>query len=163
MWKLKSKKENLLQLLLSLGIVLISLILNPLINTCYALDTKLDNQTTILVNTKDPVVCFTEADISNKVIVSLENSGDYKEQIDLLKQGNIELERQITLLKEVNKLQQEQIEISKSTIESYKDLLKVQKEAYEKQIDNTKPSIWDKIFPALGGIGIGVLVGLLIL
>ena len=158
MWKLKSKKENPRQLLLSLGIVLISLILNLLINNCYAAD----NQTTLLVNTKEPVICFTEADISNRVIVQLENLGDYKEQVDLLKQGSVELERQIALLKEINKLQQEQLVVSKSTIEAYKDLLKVQKEAYEKQIDNVKPSFFEKISGIFGGLGVGILIGLLL-
>ena len=102
---------------------------------------------TVIVNTTSPVVCFTEDD-TKKIVVDLENSNDYREQVEILK--------------EINKLQQEQLEISKQTIESYKNLLNAQKEAYEKEIENSKPSIWGKIFAGVGGLGIGILVGLLL-
>jgi hypothetical protein len=118
-------------------------------------------QTWVLVNTVNPVVCY-EEETGKQMILQLENSIDYRKQVDLYKQGNIELEKQNTLLKESNKLQNEQLDVSKRTIESYKELLKVQKDAYEEQIKNTKPSIWSKIGAALGVIGIGVLVGLLL-
>lgn len=116
---------------------------------------------TVTVNTASPVVCFTEDD-AKKIVVDLENVNDYKEQVELLKEANAELEKQIISLKEINKLQQEQLEITKQTIESYKNLLKTQKEAYEKEIENNKPSIWGKIFAGIGGLGIGILVGLLL-
>jgi uncharacterized membrane protein (DUF106 family) len=138
---------------LSLKIVLISLVILPL--TSYA------QPSTVTVNTTDPVVCFTEDD-AKKIVVDLENVNDYKEQVELLKEANAELEKQIISLKEINKLQQEQLEITKQTIESYKNLLKTQKEAYEKEIENNKPSIWGKIFAGIGGLGIGILVGLLL-
>jgi uncharacterized membrane protein (DUF106 family) len=137
----------------SLGIVLISLVILPL--TSYA------QTSTVTVNTASPVVCFTEDD-AKKIVVDLENVNDYKEQVELLKEANAELEKQIGLLKDINKLQQEQLNVSKQTIESYKELLKTQKEAYEKQIENNKPSIWGKIAAAAGGLGIGVLIGLLL-
>lgn len=158
MWKLKLWKENHQRLLLSLELALVSLVISLLINVniCCALD-----NVNFTVNTKEPIICFTEVD-AKQMIVLLENSEDYKEQIILLKQGNSELEKQVILLKEVNKLQQEQLGISKTTIESYKTLLEVQKEAYEKQIENIKPSFLSKILPTIGGIGIGVLVGILL-
>ena len=106
-------------------------------------------------------MCFTEED-TKKIVVELENSADYQEQVSLLKDANSELEKQIVSLKEINKLQQEQLEISKQTIESYKNLLNAQKEAYEKEIENSKPSIWGRIFAGAGGLGIGILVGLLL-
>ena len=134
------------------------MILNLSINICYAQDNKGSVASTAVT---DPVICFKEAD-ANKIIVRLETADDYEVEIDLLKQGNLELEKQINLLKEVNKLQTEQLLVSKQTINSYKELLKTQKEAYEKQIENTKPSVWGKIFAAVGGIGIGVLIGLLL-
>jgi uncharacterized membrane protein (DUF106 family) len=138
---------------LSLKIVLISLVILPL--TSYA------QTSTVTVNTASPVVCFTEDD-AKKIVVDLENVNDYKEQVELLKEANAELEKQIISLKDINKLQQEQLNVSKQTIESYKELLKTQKEAYEKQIENNKPSIWGKIAAAAGGLGIGVLIGLLL-
>ena len=102
---------------------------------------------TVIVNTTSPVVCFTEDD-TKKIVVDLENSNDYREQVEILK--------------EINKLQQEQLEISKQTIESYQKLLNAQKEAYEKEIENNKPNIWEKIFVGVGAAGIGVLIGLLL-
>jgi hypothetical protein len=171
MLKLKLKKESHQQLLVSLGIVLISLIINPSISYSQNIPKAISGTissgdittgtSTVKVSTTEPVICFTETDAS-KMIVELENSGDYQEQIDLLKQANAELEKQIGLLKDINKLQQEQLNVSKQTIESYKELLKTQKEAYEKQIENNKPSIWGKIAAAAGGLGIGVLIGLLL-
>jgi uncharacterized membrane protein (DUF106 family) len=115
---------------------------------------------TVVVNTTSSVVCFTEDD-TKKIVVDLENVNDYKEQVEILKEANAELEKQIISLKEINKLQQEQLDISKQTIISYQNLLKVQKEAYEKEIKNNKPSIWGKIFASIGGLGVGVLIGLL--
>ena len=116
---------------------------------------------TVIVNTTSPVVCFTEDD-TKKIVVDLENSNDYREQVEILKEANVELEKQIISLKEINKLQQEQLEISKQTIESYQKLLNAQKEAYEKEIENNKPNIWEKIFVGVGAAGIGVLIGLLL-
>ncbi len=116
---------------------------------------------TVTVNSTSPVVCFTEDD-TKKMVVDLENSNDYREQVEILKEANVELEKQIISLKEINKLQQEQLEISKQTIESYKNLLNAQKEAYEKEIENNKPNIWEKIFVGVGAAGIGVLIGLLL-
>lgn len=115
----------------------------------------------VTVNSTSPVVCFTEDD-TKKMVVDLENSNDYREQVEILKEANVELEKQIISLKEINKLQQEQLEISKQTIESYKNLLNAQKEAYEKEIENNKPNIWEKIFVGVGAAGIGVLIGLLL-
>ncbi len=111
--------------------------------------------------TTESVVCFKESDAA-KIVVELENARDYQEQIELLKQANQELEKQITLLKEANKLQQEQLGVAKQTVESYKKLLETQKQAYEKKIENEKPSIWGKIMIGIGSLGVGVLVGLLL-
>lgn len=137
---------------MSLGIVLFSLILN--LSTSWA--------ETIQINTTEPVICFTEADAKTKILLPLENSIDYQQEIELLKQTTQELEKQIVLLKEMNKLQSEQLELSKQTIESYKKLLDSQKEAYERKIENEKPSIWGKIAATFGGLGIGILIGLLL-
>ncbi len=145
---------------MSLGIVLISLVILPSTSLAQTSNTK-PNQTTILVNTDKPVVCFTEED-TKKIVVELENSADYQEQVSLLKDANSELEKQIVSLKEINKLQQEQLEISKRTIESYKELIKTQREAYETEIKNTKPSIWKQIITGISGLGIGVLIGLIL-
>ena len=158
---------------MSLKIVLISLVILPLTSyaqppegsisatTIKSSTSDVKQTSTVIVNTTSPVVCFTEDD-TKKIVVDLENSNDYREQVEILKEANAELEKQIISLKEINKLQQEQLEISKQTIESYQKLLNAQKEAYEKEIENSKPSIWGKIFAGAGGLGIGILVGLLL-
>ena len=171
---------------MSLGIVLISLVLSPSIDTsCFAQEIKKIpgtitsgdigpgkniistpvapvGQAWVLVNTTEPVICYTE-ETGKQIILQLENSNDYKTQVDLYKQGNVELEKQIDLLKETLVLQKQQRDVADQTIESYKKLITVQKDAYEKQIENNKPSIWGKIGAALGGLGIGALIGLLLL
>lgn len=138
---------------MSLEIVLISLVILPL--TSYA------QSSTVIVNTLEPVVCFTETD-AKRIVVDLENVNDYREQVDLLKQANVELEKQIESLKKINKLQQEQLEISNQTIESYKKLLDAQRDAYETEIKKNKPSVLKTFFTGVGGMGIGILVGILL-
>ena len=167
---------------MSLGIVLVLLVSSPLISNAQEIKTVPGTissgdlvpgknqistpvapagQTWVLVNTTKPVICYEEK-TGSQMILQLENAKDYKTQVDDLKQGNAELEKQIALLKEANKLQAEQRDIANQTIESYKGLLKVQKESFEKQIENQKPSIWGKIGAALGGLGIGILIGMLL-
>ena len=92
------------------------------------------------------------------MVVDLENVNDYREQIDLLKQSNAELEKQLDLMRQINKFQYEQLEISKQTIEAYKNLIDVQKNAYESEIKNSKYSVWEKVFVSLG---VGLLIGLI--
>lgn len=103
------------------------------------------------------VICFAEADVK-RMVVDLENVNDYREQIDLLKQSNAELEKQLDLMRQINKFQYEQLEISKQTIEAYKNLIDVQKNAYESEIKNSKYSVWEKVFVSLG---VGLLIGLI--
>jgi len=129
---------------LSFGIVLFSLVINPLINLSYAGD-----------------ICFSEND-AKQMLVQLESVADYKEQIELMKSANQELLKQIELLKQVNKLQVDQLTTYKKTIDAYDALLKSQKNAYEKQIENERPSIFGKIFAGVGGIGAGILIGLIL-
>lgn len=129
---------------MSFGIVLFSLVINPLINLSYAGD-----------------ICFSEND-AKQMLVQLESVADYKEQIELMKSANQELLKQIELLKQVNKLQVDQLTTYKKTIDAYDALLKSQKNAYEKQIENERPSIFGKIFAGVGGIGTGILIGLIL-
>ncbi len=129
---------------MSFGIVLFSLVINPLINLSYAGD-----------------ICFSEND-AKQMLVQLESVADYKEQIELMKSANQELLKQIELLKQVNKLQVDQLTTYKKTIDAYDALLKSQKNAYEKQIENERPSIFGKIFAGVGGIGAGILIGLIL-
>ena len=158
---------------MSLGLVLISLGINPL--TSYAQVTKPipgtitsgdikpvssnPNQTWVLVNTINPVICY-EEETGKQMILQLENNADYETEISDLKKDSAELEKQIGLLKDEIVLQKEQLDISKQTVDSYKELIKAQKDAFVKQIDNSKPSFLQKISTFLGGIGVGVLAGL---
>ncbi|MFA7202951.1 MAG: hypothetical protein WC188_04510 [Candidatus Caldatribacteriota bacterium] len=120
------------------------MVINPLINLSYAGD-----------------ICFSEND-AKQMLVQLESVADYKEQIELMKSANQELLKQIELLKQVNKLQVDQLTTYKKTIDAYDALLKSQKNAYEKQIENERPSIFGKIFAGVGGIGAGILIGLIL-
>lgn len=96
------------------------------------------------------------------MILDIENTQDYKEQVDLLKQSTAELEKQVNLLRQVNELQDQQIQTAEQTVISYHNLLKAQKEAYEKEIENNKPSIWREIGIGIGAAGIGALMGALL-
>lgn len=96
------------------------------------------------------------------MVVEIEKCRLIQQEVDLLKQKNDELERQIVLLKEINTIQEKQIQTLKKATETYQDLLKTQGEAYEKQLKQAKPDIWQEITRAAAFVGVGLLLGLLL-
>jgi len=106
-------------------------------------------------------ICF-PVDTAKNMVVELEKGRIIKEQVELLKQKNEELERQIKLLNEINTIQEKQIQTLKQATENYQDLLKAQSEAYEKQLKQAKPNIWREILEGAAFVGVGILVGLLL-
>lgn len=120
------------------------------------------DQATVIVNTTSPVICFSEED-AKKIVVQLEDLADYKDQVEILKQQNQELLKQIELLKTINKLQQDQIVLSTQAITNLNEVIKSQKNAYEKKIEEEKPSILNKLYTTVGTLGVGVLIGILLI
>ncbi len=97
-------------------------------------------------------ICFDEQ-TAGRLVVQIEQTQNLKEQIELYKQANIELETQIKLLKEISNLKDGQIN-------KQKELLTIQKDTYEGIIKESKPNLLKNIFNIIGFIGIGILVGL---
>lgn len=106
-------------------------------------------------------ICFTEENAA-KIVVELEKANIMKEQVQALKDQNIELVKQIKLMKEIVDLQQQQLDMSKQTIQTLQDTVKAQGEAYEKQLKMSKPNIWYQITEYAGILGVGILIGLLL-
>ena len=101
-------------------------------------------------------ITFEESTASN-MVVELEQCKVIKDQIELYKQSNSELEYQIKLQKDINNLQKEQLEIAKDTVKQYQELIKNQKEVYTQLIKDAKPNPIKKLLDSLGFIGIGIL------
>jgi len=96
------------------------------------------------------------------MVVEIEKCRLIQQQVILLKQKNDELERQIVLYKEINNIQEQQIQTLKKATETYQNLLKAQGEAYEKQIKQARPDMWDEIKKGAAFVGLGLLIGLLL-
>jgi hypothetical protein len=105
-------------------------------------------------------ICLPMEEAKN-LVVELEKGKGLKEQVELYRQANEELEKQVNLLKEMNKLKDEQIAIGDRTIKQYQELLKFQKETYEQAVKDAKPGLLKQIIDAIGVIGIVAGVALL--
>jgi len=114
-----------------------------------------------LADNKPKVICFSEED-AGKIVVDLEKYQKQSELVDLIKEENKELEIKIANLDKIIKSQDEIIKKSNESIENLQKLMDAQKEAYEKQIQESKPSIWKFIGTALGSLAVGLCIGLLI-
>ncbi len=111
--------------------------------------------------TNNKIICFSEQD-AGKMVVDLEKYQKQSEIVKLLKEENKELEIKIDNLNKIIKSQDEIIKKSNETIANLQKLLDTQKEAYEKQIKESKPSIWSYIGTAIGSLAVGLCIGLLI-
>ncbi len=101
-------------------------------------------------------VGFTDEE-SSVILVSLEDNETRKVIIDSLKEENIELNKKIENLTEINKLQAVRITQLEQTVSSLERTIKVQAEAYEKKIEEEKPSFFDKLGWGASGSVIGFL------
>jgi len=110
---------------------------------------------------QEPIICFKESDAS-QIVVKLENYPKLEDNIRLLKEENAELEKKINNLNEIIKSQEIVIANSEKTIKKLEETIITQKKAYEKQIEESKPSIWRYIGTAIGSLAVGLCIGLLI-
>ena len=103
-----------------------------------------------------------EESVAGKIVVEIEQCRITENQIELYKEANQELEYQIKLQKDINDLQKDQLEIAKETVKQYQELLKIQEDVYKQAIRDVKPNPVKKLIDAIGFIGIGILVGILL-
>jgi len=101
-------------------------------------------------------VGFTEEE-SSVIVVSLEDNETRKVIISSLKEENKELNKKIVNLTEINKLQTIRISQLEQTVDSLERTIVVQKEAYEKKIEEEKPSFFDKLGWGASGSVVGFL------
>lgn len=99
-------------------------------------------------------ICFSNED-AGRMVVELENYEKQKEMIELLKEENVELEKKIENMQKISEFQDSQLATANETIKKLNELQETQKKAYEKQIEEVKPSFFDK----LKLVGSGVLIG----
>jgi len=107
-------------------------------------------------------VCVSE-ESAKRIVVDLEKGKVNEEQVITLKTYNQEMEKQISLMKEVVKLKDEQIKKNEEMIEQQKKLMEYQVQACEEKVKNARPSFFDGLLKAIGGVGIGVIIGVLLL
>lgn len=107
-------------------------------------------------------VCFSDPD-AKAIVVELEKGRNLKEQVELYKKANTELEQQVKLMKEISALQKEQIAVGDKAIKQYQDIITYQGNAYEQVIKESKPNPLKQFMDSVGLIGIGILAGFLLL
>jgi phosphopantothenate synthetase len=106
-------------------------------------------------------ITFYETDAAD-MIVQLED-GDKKdeiikatkEEVDICVSRNFEMQ---TIVDEKGS----QLDACDTALKNLKELNATQKKSYEKIIDETKTSIFEKIGIAGGGMGVGLLIGVII-
>lgn len=99
-------------------------------------------------------ICFSEQ-TAREMIVYIEQCNIIRQQVEVLKEANKELEYQVRLLKEINTLRVEQVD-------KLQDLVKLQKDAYEGIIKESKPSVFKSFVTGIGYLSIGILIGLVL-
>ena len=95
-------------------------------------------------------------------MVKLENYPKLQDNIKTLKEENAELDIKIDKLNKIIKSQETIIANAEKTIKRLEETIDTQKKAYEKQIEEAKPSIWSYIATALGSLAVGLCIGLLL-
>lgn len=106
-------------------------------------------------------ICFYEDDAA-EIVVQLEN---YDKQIELviaLKAENEELAGKTESLARLNDIQEKQLQDADNAVKKLNGVIETHKDAYEKQIKEITPGFFQKMFTALSGVGIGILIGVLL-
>jgi hypothetical protein len=103
------------------------------------------------------------SDTVSQMTVDLEKYQLLKERYNLLTDANKELEKQAELLEKIVDLQKQQNDVLAKTNEQYKQLIEDQSKMYKETLKASKPSIFERVFGALGIFGVGALIGILVL
>jgi hypothetical protein len=101
---------------------------------------------------------------AKKIVVELEKTSLYAQQIQLLEKANEQLIEQLKILQDQNKLLSEQIRLKQEQLDLSIKELDNQKKVYEDKLrvsEENKPTFLDKLKIGVGGASIGVVVTLL--
>lgn len=100
---------------------------------------------------------------AKKIVVELEKTQLYAQQIQLLEEANTQLveqtkifQSQVDVLKKTIDLQKEQIDLTVKQMDDQKKVYEDKIKVYEKE----KPSFLDKVVIGVGGAGVGALIAL---
>jgi hypothetical protein len=107
-------------------------------------------------------ICFDEK-VASDVVVELEQGRLIKQETELLKAENAELQRQVDLLKQIVELKDKQLESTNRALKQYSDLLETQGKLYGDALKRSKPSFFEKLSDTLSSVGIGIVIGVLLL
>lgn len=107
-------------------------------------------------------ICFDER-VASDVVVELEQGRIIKQETELLKENNAELQKQIDLLKQIIALKDMQLESTNKALKQYSELLDEQGKLYGEALKRSKPSFFEKLSDTFGSVGIGIIIGVLLL
>jgi len=126
-------------------------------NKSYADNTIVFTEPTQIYNVIQELNKCEELNVLHEYKISeLNNANDnYKLLIENNNQKIKELENMIQNINEF-KLEQDK------AVENLQQLLRTQKDGYEKLIQDNKPKFFDELFKAIGYVGFGLIIGLLI-
>lgn len=111
----------------------------------------------------EDVTLVTPINDAKRIVVNLERSNLYKNQIALLEKANAQLIKQNQILNEQIIILNEQIAVQKEQLELTIKQLETQKKLYEDKLEvaeKDKPSFLDKLMIGVGGAGIGAIIAL---
>lgn len=120
------------------------------------------SSSTLIPGDENGNVCFPVPEVDNVIIVGLENKDSGDQIIEKLTTENALLEKKIENLEKIIALQEQEVAVKDKTIAALDKLLDSQKKAYEKQIEESKPSIFKQIefgviCAAIGGAIVKIL------
>jgi cell shape-determining protein MreC len=96
------------------------------------------------------------------LVVEVERCRTLGDRIDLYQKANAELERQVELLQKIVDLKDKEIEVLERTNSKYRDLLTTEEEMYGQILKAQRPNPIQKAIEALGFVGLGVILVLLL-
>jgi cell shape-determining protein MreC len=100
--------------------------------------------------------------VAGSLVVEIEKCRTLQERIDLYQKANAELERQVELLEKIVDLKDREIEVLERTNSKYRDLLTTEEEMYGQILKAQRPNPIQKAIEALGFVGLGVILVLLL-
>jgi hypothetical protein len=104
-------------------------------------------------------------DDAKKIVVELEKSKIYKEQVEIIEEMNGKLVEQTVILNDQIIILKSTVELKQKQLELTTEQMDKQKEVYEDKLEvceKDKPTFFDKFLIGTGGAGVGALIILLL-
>lgn len=96
------------------------------------------------------------------IVVELEQCRIQKEELSLCTEAVRNLEQTVEIQNQEVDIYKSAIEDARKAADGYKSLLDEQRKMYETALKESKPSLFEQVIKALGFIGGGILIGVLL-